>query len=59
MFGSENQRSATRASRSGVHMLTAPMKTSTAPSRIFAWCARATATGPSVFITSQVAPSRA
>ena len=58
MLGIENQRVATRSNASGVHKLTTAMKASTASSNAFA-CARArVATEPSVFMTSQVAPSK-
>ena len=59
MFGIENQRCAMRSNASGVHRLTTPMNASTPSSSDFAWRARAFATAPSVFITSQVAPSSA
>ena len=56
--GNENQRAATRGSASGVHRLTTIIDASTAINNVLA-CARArSATGPSVFIASHVAPSK-
>ena len=59
MFGVENQRSAMRSKASGVHRLTTAMKASTPSSNSLAWARARSATVPSVFITSQVAPSSA
>jgi len=59
MFGSENQRCPMLGIISGVHRLTTAMNTSTPSSNNFA-CRRArSATSPSVFMISQVAPSSA
>ena len=53
------EHSAIRAIDRGVHRLTMPMKPSTSSRQILA-CPRArSATGPSVFMMSQVAPSKA
>ena len=57
MFGVENQRAAIRSKASGVHRLTIAMKPSTASSSSLACRLARAATSPSVFITSQVAPS--
>ena len=59
IFGSENQRAAMRSNASGVHRLTTAMNANTPSSSHLAWLRARAATTPSVFITSQVAPSSA
>ena len=59
MFGVENQRSAMRGKASGVHRLTAAMKARTTKRRTVAWLRDDAASRPSVFHSSQVAPSSA
>ncbi len=57
MFGHVNQRAVIFGCRNGVHTLTIAMNASTPNRHALAWARDRACRSPSVFITSQVAPS--